>query len=455
MDKSSKICILGYGVEGKATLNYLVKHGFGNITICDKNVDLKDLLPQGVSCTLGTHYLDDLEEFDFIFRSPGIRFLEPKIQGAIIKGVEVTSATKFFMENTPSKTVGITGTKGKGTCSTLCYEMLKKKLKKTYLAGNIGNSPIEYLDELDEKSMVVLEMSCFQLQDLKKSPDYSVFLNTTIDHLDYHADTMEYMQAKESIASYQTEKGVLVLNKDYEYSKYYKPLAKGKVLEVSRKEKVLNGAFVHKGSIFYAKDGAEEKICKVSDVKLVGSHNLENIMPAICIAKELGVKNADILDVIKNFSGLPHRLELVRELNGVKFYNDSFSTNTETSMAGVDSFDEKTVLIAGGSDKGLNYDEWAVKILTKPNLTCVILIGDTAKKMEESLIEAEKKLGDALGSPTKILHRETFESAVLDAYAEVGKSGVVLMSPGAASFGLFKDYKDRGERFRNLVNALR
>jgi UDP-N-acetylmuramoylalanine--D-glutamate ligase len=169
---------------------------------------------------------------------------------------------------------------------------------------------------------------------------------------------------------------------------------------------------------------------------------------------DFGVDTSDIADVIKSFSGLPHRLEFVREIDGIRFFNDSFSTTPETSMAAVDSFDDDTVLIAGGYDKGLVYENWALKILTKPNLSCVVLIGDIAGKLEEALIQAEKKLGDAMGSPTKILRRNTLEEAVVDAYANVKKPGVVVMSPATASFGLFKDYKERGQKFRDIVKSL-
>ncbi|MDX9970480.1 MAG: UDP-N-acetylmuramoyl-L-alanine--D-glutamate ligase [Candidatus Gracilibacteria bacterium] len=454
MDQKSKICILGYGTEGKATLDYLVKHGYGNLTVCDRNIDLQDILPQGVSCRLGEHYMEDLTDFDVIFRTPGIRYLDPHIQSAILKGAEVTSAMKYFLKIRNCKVVGVTGTKGKGTTSTLIFEMLKKKYKSAYLAGNIGSSPLEFVDELTPDSVVVLEMSSFQLQDLNLSPDIAVFLNTTSDHLDYHADNFEYLAAKENILAHQDEDGILVINKDYEYSKYYKPLAKGKILEVSRKDRVENGATVHKGNIVFMKDGEETEICPVKEMKLIGSHNIENVLPATSVAMTLGVSVSDVAEVIRSFSGLPHRLELVRELKGIRFFNDSFSTTPETSMAAVDSFDEDTVLIAGGWEKGLNYEDWAVKILTKPNLTCVILIGDIAAKMESALIEAEKKLGDAIGSPTKILTRKTLEEAVIDGFAQVKKPGVVVMSPATASFGLFKDYKERGQKFRDIVNAL-
>lgn len=455
MDKNAKIAILGFGVEGRSIFEYLLAHGFVNLTVCDKNVDLEDKMPDGVSVQLGEKYLDDLDNFDIIFRSPGIRFYDPHIQKALALGVIVTSPTSFFMDQCPCPVIGVTGTNGKGTTCTLIFKMLEKANKDVYLGGNIGIPAMDILDKLEGNSLAVLELSSFQLQDLDKSPKYSVFLNTTSDHLDYHVDNDEYLSAKEGILVHQNEDSVAVLNKDYDYEKYYRPLVKGALYEVSQKGEVKNGAYVKNGEIFYAKDGHSTAIAKVEDVKLIGSHNLDNIMPALVIAKELGVSDADIAYVIETFTGLPNRLEFVREYEGVKFYNDSISTNAETSMAAVDSFDVPTVLIAGGSDKGFKYDQWALKILTKPSLKTVVLTGAMANKMEEAILEAEKKLGEAEGSPTKILKRKDFEQAVLDAYAEAEVGGVVLLSPAAASFDAFENYKARGQKFKDEVMRLR
>lgn len=459
MNHRDKIAILGYGLEGKAMLKYLLKHEFGNITVCDRNVDLPDKMPDGVSARLGKDYLDGLLDFNVIFRSPGIPFLDGNVQASSKNGVHVTSVIDYFMDQCPCSVVGVTGTKGKGTTCSLIFEMLKKSGRKedkdVFLGGNIGRPPIEFLDKLKVNNIVVLELSSFQLQDLKKSPRYAVILNTTTDHLDYHADRDEYLHAKEKILAGQHEDSIAVLNMDYEYSKYYAPLTKGKVFWMSTFSAVSDGAYVKNGVIFYSRSGESEKIAKVSDVKLIGSHNLENIMSAVVIAKELGVSGRECEAVIKSFENLPHRLEFVREVGGVKFYNDSYSTTPETSMAAVDSFDEPTVLIAGGFDKGLDYSEWAVRILTKPNLHTVILVGNTADKMENALISAEDKLGEAEGFPTKILRRGNLEEAVVDAFAECSEGSVVVMSPAASSFDLYKDYKERGAEFIRNVKKLR
>ena len=441
MDQRSKIGILGFGVEGRAMLDYLHKNGHKNLTICDQNVDLDIDPTQGVSVKLGPKYLENLERLDIVFRTPGIPFLEPQIQSAKAQGVEVSSMTKFFIEQCPCPIIGVTGTKGKGTTCSLIYEMLKKGGKNVYLGGNIGNPPVEFLDELKNDDVVVLELSSFQLQDLEKSPRYGVILNTTSDHLDYHVDRNEYMHAKENLLAHQHKDSLAVLNKDYEYCKFYEQLVRGELKWVSVK-----------GGNIYCGD---ERIADVSEMKLVGSHNLENILPAVLIAYELGVKKSVIHEVIKTFKNLPYRLQEVRELGGVRYFNDSYSTTPETSMAAVDSFDEPTILIAGGYDKGLSYNEWAIKILTKPNLHTVILIGDTAQKMEDALVRAEDRLGEAEGSPTRILRRNNMEEAVVDAYADSEKGGVVVLSPAAASFDMYKNYKERGNDFMAQVRKLK
>ncbi len=465
MDQRDKIAILGFGEEGKAVLKYLTAHGYSDLTVCDQNVDIKGALPEGVSANLGKEYLENLNEFQVIFRSPGIPFLTPQIQVAAKSGGFVTSCTNYFLDQCPCPVIGVTGTKGKGTTATLLFQILKKSRlkpgqaeKKVFLGGNIGLPAMSFLDELKGNDLVVLELSSFQLQDLRKSPHYAILLNTTTDHLDYHVDRGEYMAAKENLLAHQGKKSVAVLNKDYEYVKYYEPLVKGKMMEVSCRGKVKDGAYVKNGKIFCG----DEEVMEVKDVKLIGAHNLENVLPAVVIAKELGASNEDIVHVVKTFPGLAHRLELVREVRGVKYFNDSFATTPETSMAAVDSFDVPTILIAGGSEKGLDYNEWAVKILTKESLRIVILIGATAEKMERALVAAEEKLGpskagagSAMGSPTKVLRRKDLDEALIDAYAEAEEGWVVVMSPAAASFGLFKNYKERGDTFKDLVRKLR
>ena len=467
MDQRSKIAVVGYGVEGKAMLKFLIDNRYGDVTICDKRVRLGSKMPGGVSVQLGEHYLDGLEEFDVVFRSPGVPHHHPEIAKARAMEKEVTSPTQFFLDHCPCTVVGVTGTKGKGTTSTLIYKILKagfgkgKKARKVYLGGNIGNPPIEFLDSLKGNDVVVLELSCFQLGDLKKSPAVAVLLNTTIDHLDYYPDVGKYMRAKELILEHQDKNDLAILNKDYEYVKYYSPLVKGRLAYVSPKgEKLKEGCYVEGGKVMFASGDKAKKVCLVKDIALIGSHNLENVCPAVLAGKEFGVKNSVIRKIVKKFKGLPHRLERVRKVKGVSFYNDSFSTNPFTSMAAVDSFDKPTCLIAGGYDKGLKYNDWARKILTRPSLETVVLMGDTTKKMLHALDKARDQLGRASSrdgleaTPTKIIERKDLKSAVAAAFKVSKKGGVVVMSPAAASFDQFKNYKERGEKFGELVKSL-
>jgi len=454
MNQNSKIAVLGYGIEGQAMVKYLLAHQYFDITVCDKDVNLGTEMPDGVSTVLGDKYLENLSDFDVVFRSPGIKYLEPLVQFAKEKSTEISSPTAFFMDMCPCRVAGVTGTKGKGTTATLIYEMLKDAKKDAYLGGNIGESPMDFLDKLKKDSVVVLEMSSFQLQDMTKSPHVSVLLNTTTDHLDYHVDRDEYLRAKESILAHQNEDCLAVMNKDYEYVKYYRELARGRVNFVSVHGKVEDGSYVKDDEIFYSENGNSEKICDLSDIALVGKHNFENVLPAICAAKEFGVSFNAMKKAIKSFAGLPHRLEFSGEVNDVKYYNDSFSTTPETSMAAVDSFDVPTVLIAGGFDKNLDYKEWAIRILTKASLEVVILLGHTAERMEQNLREAEEKLGKDFTTPTEIFRVNDIHEAVVLASKEAKKSGVVVMSPGSSSFDLYTNYKERGKKFMEEVKKL-
>jgi UDP-N-acetylmuramoylalanine--D-glutamate ligase len=466
MNQHSKIAVVGYGVEGQEMLKYLRKHKFDNVTVCDQDVQLKKKMPDGISVRLGEHYLEGLHQFDVVFRSPGVPHSDPEFAKAAVLGTRVTSPTEFFLEQCPCTVIGVTGTKGKGTTSTLIYEILREhsKLgrKSVYLGGNIGNPPIEFLDKVKKNHVVVLELSCFQLGDLTKSPHIAVILNTTIDHLDYYPDRGAYMRAKELILTHQDGDDIAVLNADYPYVKYYKPLVAGRMKMVSVKgKKVKDGVVVRDGWVVAVKDGKEEKIVKVSDIALVGSHNLENVSPAVAVAREYGVSAKVIRRVVKKFRGLEHRIELMGKKKGVAYYNDSFSTNPMTSIAAIDSFEEPTFLIAGGSDKGLGYGEWAKRAVTKGSLKGVVLNGETAGMMKKAL---DKAGAGRKGSGMKVVVVDDLQSAFAKARAMAeakaravrkrkgGAHGaVVVMSPAAASFDQFKNYKERGKKFGKMV----
>ena len=477
MNQHSKIAVVGYGLEGRAMVDYLVKHKYDNITVCDQNVKMKKKMHEGISVRLGKDYLEGINDFDVIFRSPGVDHARPEFTQARVEGKRVTSITEYFLEQCAGTIVGVTGTKGKGTTSTLIYELLQEHFKggrkHAYLGGNIGIPAIEFLDKMNGGAVAVLELSCFQLGDVTKSPKIAVLLNTTSDHLDYYPDRGAYLRAKEFILTHQDSDDLAVLNADYPYMKYYLPLVKGGAQMVSvRGKKIENGVRVKGGgskaggggdggAIYHVIDGKEEKVMNVSDIALVGAHNLENVCPAIVVAKYFGVSNKAIVKVVKKFKGLEHRIEFVGSKKGVDYYNDSFSTNPQTSMAAAASFVEPTFLICGGSDKRLGYGAWARKLLTLENVKGVVLNGGTAMKMKKAL-DAAAKVGGRRGTKVVVVDdlesafaiaRELAEAAAKNVRARKGgaNKAVVVMSPAAASFDQFENYKKRGEKFGEMV----
>jgi len=452
----SKIAILGMGVEGIAIKEYLVKHGFKNLTLCDEKNNLEEY-SNDFNLRIGQNAFKNLSEFDVIFRSPGIHKNHPGLIEAINSKTLVTSATKIFFEICPCKIIGITGTKGKGTTSSLIYEILKTANRDVYLGGNIGNSPLNFLDKLDTNSIVVLEMSSFQLHDLKQSPHISIVLNTTQDHLDYHADIEEYLSAKESIVSNQTPEDFAIFNIDYPYAKRYSKLTNGKKFWVSKNsannQKIINGGFVDKDSLVLNIDGNKNIIGNINEVGLIGPHNIENILPASLACKILGIENKVIAQTIKRFRGLPHRLEFIKEINGIAYYNDSFSTTPETCIAAIKSFSKPITLIIGGSEKHSDFTELGKTIIKQENLKTVILMGETGPRILKTIQKAYGKT-NLMKLPVEIISVNGYEEAFNLAHKKAGNNSVVLLSPASASFDMFENYKVRGKTFRKWVESL-
>lgn len=449
--KDRKIGILGLGEENIALVRYLVDIGARDITICDSKSegDLQDYLEKIADLTfakkLGSHYLENLNEFDLIFRTPGIPYLSPEIQSVIKAGVEVSSQTKLFFELCPCPIIGVTGTKGKGTTSTLIYEILKKAEKKVYLGGNIGNAPIEFLSKLTTDCIVVLELSSFQLQDLKKSPHIGVILNIASDHLDKHVNHDEYVQAKTSIVSRQTKKDFAVINADYLTSIEFASMTFAQVYWFSRYKSVDLGAWVkNKNEIVWSDLDGDQKIIDIKDILLRGEHNLENICASVTAVRLVGVDIDLITSVIKSFKGLEHRLELVGEVDGVKFYNDSFSTNPDTAIAAIKSFSEPIILIAGGSEKNADYKELG-QAIDRSNVKTLILIGETGPRIKSEIRNINIEI---------ISECQNIEEVVKLAKEKAKPGDVVLLSPASASFGWFANYKERGKLFKKYVLGL-
>jgi len=332
------------------------------------------------------------------------------------------------LKECPAKIIGVTGTKGKGTTSTLIYEILKAAGKDVYLAGNIGKPYLELLTVLNEKSLVVMEMSSFQLIDMGVSPHVAVVLNITEDHMDWHKDRKEYVDAKKNIVKYQLKNDFAVINKEYETSKSFAEEGEGRV-------------------VYFSKRSLDAKYKK--GLILRGEHNLENIAAGITVAKIIGVGEDLIKKTVRNFKGLEHRLEFVREVKGVKYYNDSFATGPQPTIAAINSFSENETLILGGSDKGLNYSQLGETISQKKNVKNIILIGDTKGK----IVETFKGLSPQIGIFD--MGYASMKEIVRKAYTVTPEGGVVILSPASASFDMFKNYKDRGAQFKSAVESLK
>jgi len=425
--KNKKILIVGNGVEGKAAFKYL-KKSLPN-SILDV-IDQKD----------GGNYLDKQKEYDLAIKSPGVK-------AELIK-IPYTTATNIFMSNAKGKVIGITGTKGKSTTTTLIYEMLKQQGKDAYLGGNIGQSPLDFIDNLNDDSWTVLEMSSYQLSDLKKSPHIAVVLMITSEHLDYHQTQQSYVDAKRNILKFQSESDFAVINKDYPASHESDVHTLAKIFRVSREREVGDGCFVDGQNIWLSRDGKKEKIIEIGKIKLLGRHNLENVCAVSCTAILAGVSIKNIAKVLEEFKGLEHRLEFVDEKNGIMFYNDSLATVPEATIEAIEALPDTETLIAGGFDRGLDYSGLA-QYLIKGRLKTLILFPPTGERIWNEIIKVTSE-----GSRPEKFDVKTMEQAVRIANAETTPGKIVLLSPASASFGIFKNYKDRGEQFKKAVSAI-
>lgn len=433
MDKNSNIAILGFGVEGRAMTEYLLKDGFLHVTLCDQNLTL-DGVPESVTTKLGSDYLNGLEQFDIVFRSPGISFLRPEIQRLMGSRTVVSSMTKYFFEHCPAKIIGVTGTKGKGTTASLITEILRHSGRKVFLGGNIGVPAVSFLDEIHPDDMVVLELSSFQLADLETSPHIAVVLNVTSEHMDYHTSVEEYRESKYPIMAYQEASDFAVLNADYPYSQEFSGLGDGEKLYV--------------GFDMCLRENCVMNVIDREEIALLGRHNLENIFPSIRVAKLLRVSDEIIARVLREFRGLPHRLEPVMIEGEISCYNDSFSTTPESCIAACATFEElgrPFYLLAGGSEKGSDFSELGVRLAEMKFLKKIYVMGPSGARIAEAVMNGA--LVESVGS---------LREGVQHAYdsAKVIPEAVILMSPAAASFNEFKNYKERGEMFKALVKEI-
>lgn len=453
--RHKKIAILGIGIEG-LTLAEFLKDSFAMVTVLDEREE-KDIDPEvfeklgklDTPTIFGKNALKSVSDFEIIFRSPGIKRNQEVLDEAFNKGVIISSPTQLFFDLCPCPIIGVTGTKGKGTTSSLITEMLKAENFGTFLGGNIGTPPLTFLEKLTPESKVVLEMSSFQLQDLTTSPHIAVMLMTTSEHLDYHKDVYEYIDAKRNILRHQIAGDYAILNKDYPASNESDVETVGKVYKVSREQNIDQGCYTHDDKIFLKMSDTEDgvEIMDTKDILLPGKHNLENVCAAILAATLGGTQVKSIVQVLKTFKGLEHRLELVKTVNGVRYYDDSFSTTPETAIAAIEAFTEPEIIMLGGSSKNSDFKLLGEAITEAKNIKAIITIGIEWEKIKESI-------KGSLPGVMIIDGGNTMEEMVKKA-AEIAVDGdVVLMSPACASFDKFKNYKERGQKFKDEVNNL-
>ena len=438
-----KVAVLGVGVSNKPLIAMLLNFG-ADVTACDKK---EELLPEfmclaraGAKFNLGPGYLNNLNDFDIIFKTPGIHPDIPQLKN--LTNVKITSEMEAFFDVCPCKIIGVTGSDGKTTTSTLIYNMLKEEGHKCYLGGNIGTPLLPIANTMREGEFAVVELSSFQLLTMKKSPDVAVITNISPNHLNYHADMDEYVGAKKNIFEYQDSEGTLVLNADNEITAQFESCAKGNAVMFSREKEIENGVYLKDGKIICM----GEEILDISQILIRGIHNVENFMTAIAAVYPF-VSKETIVHVAETFAGVEHRIEFVREVDGVKFYNDSIASSPARTRAGLNSFDKKVILIAGGADKNIPFDTLGEDI--KEKVKRLYLIGATAEKIKAAVIKAYD------GKKTlPILMYPTLERTVKEAYMAAEAGDVVLMSPACTSFDMYANFEERGKRFKEIVKGL-
>jgi UDP-N-acetylmuramoylalanine--D-glutamate ligase len=425
-----KVAIISFGVEGRAAYKHWKALG-AEITVHDRDPLVE--LPTGVKRVLGPDYLKRVDGYDLVVRGASVKPWE------IETSAPVTTVIKEFFDRCPARIIGVTGTKGKGTTTTLIARILGEAAWRTWVGGNIGQVPLDFLSRVRANHLVVLELSSFQLMDLKVSPHIAVCLMVAPEHMDWHHDFREYVAAKGNIFWHQRPEDLAVYDAKNDFSTQMAQLSPGERVPYM----AAPGARIESGRIVIEK----VDICGVEEVGLIGPHNLENICAAITATWELVGRDPEVMRrAVKAFKGLEHRLEFVRTVAGVRYYDDSFSTTPETAVAAIKSFAEPKVIILGGSEKFSKFDELA-EAVAGGNIRHAILVGDTAPKIKAAL--------EKVGFNKAIMGPRTMPEMVASAQAVAQKGDIVLLSPACASFGLFKNYKDRGSQFHAAVRTLK
>lgn len=442
--------VLGIGVSNTPLIELLCRSGV-QVIACDKKsrealgeraAQLEEL---GARLCLGEHYLDDLRA-DVIFRTPGMRPDVPALLEAKARGSVVTSEMEIFFEVCPCTIIGVTGSDGKTTTTSIIAEMLRAAGKTVYLGGNIGHPLLCDAERMQPSDFAVVELSSFQLLDMKRSPHIAVLTNLAPNHLDVHKDMAEYIAAKENIYLHQREDDIAIFNEDNDITRELSNRGIARTRRFSRREEVADGAFLRGDEIVLRRDGREEAVMRLADIRLPGMHNVENYLAAVTALDGL-VPYEVMKETARTFTGVEHRIEPVRMLRGVQWYNDSIATSPTRAIAGLNAFDKKVILLAGGYDKHIPFAPLAPEVVQHVKL--LILCGATADAIEKAVRDCP----DYQGSP-EIMRCESLEDCVQTAYERAVSGDIVTLSPACAAFDRFANFMERGKAFKKLVMAL-
>ena len=454
--RNKTVAVIGIGVSNRPLIELLLSRGVA-VTACDKKdratlgAPAEELVGKGCRLRLGPDYLKDLTE-DVIFRTPGMRPDLPELNAAVERGSTLTSEMEVFFEVCPCPILAVTGSDGKTTTTTIIAELLRAAGKTVHLGGNIGHPLLSETGGMRAGDIAVLELSSFQLMTMTRSPHIAVITNLAPNHLDVHKDYAEYISAKENIFTHQSASDIAVFNADNEVTRSFVGRQRGALRTFSRRETVERGAYLAPDdagegqAIWMSNENGRRQVLPLAEIKLPGIHNVENYMAAIAAVDRL-VPDKIIRDFAKNFGGVEHRIELVRELDGVRYYNDSIASSPSRTIAGLNAFPEKVILIAGGKDKGISYG--SLGPVVNEHVKLLILCGATAGVIRASVEQAENYGG------LEIADVEDYHQAVSLARSRAKEGDVVILSPASTSFDRFANFMERGRVFKEIVNSLK
>ena len=447
--KNKNVAVVGIGVSNIPLINFLVKLG-AKVTAFDKKTEEKlgavgeEFKAIGVKLELGEDYLNNLTGFEVVFKTPSMRIDCDALVKVKEEGSYITSEMEEFVRYCKGKVYGVTGSDGKTTTTTIISKLLIAQGYKTWVGGNIGTPLFAQIEEIEENHRVVLELSSFQLMTMNSPIDVAVVTNLAPNHLDMHKDMEEYINSKKNVFLYQDKDNILVLNRENEITFGFEKEAKCEVREFSSKRVLDNGAYYENGTLYLM----GKEVCKKDNVVIKGIHNVENYLAAFIAVKD-DVKIDTMKNVAETFVGVEHRCELVRELDGVKYYNDSIASSPTRTLAGLFAFEKKVILIAGGYDKNLPFEPLAYE--GYPFIKQLILVGATKEKIKAVF----NKLKEEKGIEIPTITVESLEEAVIIAKDIAKKDDVVTLSPACASFDMFQNFTVRGNRFKQLVGDLK